>query len=192
MRRRPAALALALATMGAAVGGCADPVGDLDRERLRELARTPGDAVGDLHSGTWTTLFELERCTCRELAQSFSPCVPSEPPVPLIGTLALVEADGLLASSFSLQLSNGNRLGATFSGGVDADGSFVLAAVRHDSTVGVTSDLLSRIDGAFDEDGGASFEATLAVRLATSLAVEVEGLPQHLDCRGDYSLTGTR
>lgn len=190
MSRRPAAVALA--AMMTVAGGCAEPVGDLDRERLRELARTPGDAVGDGHSGSWTTLFELERCSCPEVAQSFSPCVPSELPVPLVGTLSLVESDGLLASSFAIQLSNGSGLGATFSGGIDADGSFVLAAVRHDSTVGLSHDLLGRIDGAFDEDGGTSFEATLAVRLATSLAVEIEGVPEHIDCRGDYSLTGTR
>lgn len=184
--------AIAITAM-AVLGGCADEVDDLDRELLLELARTPGTATGSGYSGTWSVMVTLDRCTCPAILGAPVVCIPDQPPY--YGVISVIEDGGMISLVSGLQ--GGNTPALSYVGGVDDDGSFSLAAVRHESTVGLTSNALSRLDGSFDhgDDDTAfarSFDATLAVRIVSSLAVEIAGYPDRIDCRGDYTLLGSR
>ncbi|MBX7082453.1 MAG: hypothetical protein K1X88_24825 [Nannocystaceae bacterium] len=187
--RRLAALLLA------ALPACAEsPAGPLDRETLLTLLETHGDARGRDHSGTWSTQFDLVECTCPEDFPLV--CYGVELPMPLSGSLQLVQSDGvLLARAVSSPAAPVAPL--ELLGPLQQDGSFSLALVELAQTVGVSSWVHARFDGAFEPAATADAPAThaagtLEVRTHVHLGVALEGRHQDTVCGATYEIVASR
>jgi hypothetical protein len=171
------------------------PAGPLDRETLLALIETRGDARGQARSGTWSASIDLTECTCPDDFPLV--CYGSGLPMPLSGSLQLVESDGVLLAR-TVASPTAPLAAIELLGPLQHDGSFSLGLVQLAQNVGVRSWLHARFDGTFTATATAPdapsdhAEGTLDVRTHVHLAVPIEGRPQDVVCGASYDIVASR
>lgn len=169
VRARPALLALVL-------GACPDeqPTDPLDPATIAALAEAEGDAEGSSFDGQYVMSSTQRECECRQ-GDDMNRCSA------VSGLDGLVEVTHLGGYLTLVPLGGGFTFG--MSGGVDGDGTFVLAAIAGIDSLFSTGSIYLRLDGAFD---GTRLEGELVYRLLGSVGDDP------LDCRATFSVTGFR
>ncbi|MCA9636228.1 MAG: hypothetical protein KC420_09405 [Myxococcales bacterium] len=170
--RRLSALALALAPWLA--GACAEEEDPLSAEVLQQIGRSQGDAVGSDRAGVYLLAGDAGPCDCPEVggldlcgALAFdAPAWPAQ----------VYQHEGLMVLDIAPVL--------TLYGRLDADGAFVVAAIRSADSLGSQGEILGRVDGAFDGD---TFSGELRLRLQAEYVGQ-----DPVDCGASSSLSAQR
>jgi hypothetical protein len=169
VRVRPLLLALSL-------GACPaeQPTDPLDPAVIAELAEAEGDAEGSGFDGQYIVSSAQRSCEC-ERGADINPCATF---TGLDGPVDVTHIGGYLTVV---------PIGGTFyfglSGGVDRDGSFVLAAISDLGSLVSASSIYMRLDGSIE---GVEFAGDLTYRLFGTLGDTA------LDCRATFAVTGFR
>lgn len=205
MPARPrCALALALGTAPIA---CYDGFDPLDPERLAEIARSRGDALGIEWSGQYFGDAEPLECGCEQVddADVLSLCGVvdqfGELGLPAAFPLTVVQADGTL-QVFLLppqqDVDGVSILNPTLYGPVHADGRVSAAGSLLGDGLLIRGQVLARIDGTVtaDAEGTRTLEAQIQQRYVVQLAQSVDSLDigndqaqfRDIDCRERVAL----
>ena len=183
-------LALALASLG----GCYQGYDPLDPELLAEIIRSRGDAAGLERSGQYRGTFEVLSCGCEVEDTTFDVTLCTgltdleEAGLSASFDLTVIQADGSVRlSEQNVQLLDGlgEPLLPTFYGSLDADGTVSAAGVLQTDALLVEGQVLGRVDGAFDDDGGLTLELQQRYRLRTDVTTPIDGEIElrDVDCR---------
>ena len=168
--RRCLPLAL-LAAWGSACG--AEDEDPLSVESLQRVARAQGDAEGQELAGNYVLSGEGQDCDCPEV-EGLDLCGLLSIDAPVLPA-AVSHYDGLVVIEISGTLS--------LIGGAWSDGSFAVASILDAGIIGTGGEILSLVEGTFDENG---FSGEMVNRFVGAY------LGEEYDCRGGSELTALR
>ena len=173
--------------------GCKDDPGELDPDVVHDIARTPGDAVGLDLTGDYDAEVTPITCDCPfigplaglSLCQGSSPG-STAPRETTFFALTVLQTDGLIVLRYE---------DLTLTGGLNADGSFSAGGIIDISTLLTSGDIITRIDGEFDDTAGIDqFEASIAHRLRGDVLAlpDIDNETSSFDCVETFTLQATR
>ena len=167
---RTLSLALIAAWTAACVAEDEDP---LSQEALQRVARAQGDAEGQELSANYVVGGDAQGCDCPEI-EGLDLCGILSIDAPVLPA-AVSHYDGLVVIEISGTIS--------LIGGVWSDGSFAVASILDAGVIGTGGEILSLVEGTFDEEG---FVGEMVNRFSGAY------LGEAIDCRGTSELTGLR
>lgn len=177
MARSGVALAAAMLVVG-----CTDAYDPYAAEVVADLARHPGDALGNARSGTYEVGVDPGSCDCPTIG-ALPLCAPANIAAPgSVYFAELVEGDGVLL----MRLVTVELVGA-----IDGDGSFAIGLVQNLDGLAASGEDIMRVDGELVASAtalggeGYVFEGELVRRLQASIA------DVHVDCEARYPVHGT-
>ncbi len=178
IRARP----LAMVVLGF-VPACADAYDPYSAAVVGDLARHPGDAVGDARSGVYEVGIEPGFCDCPVIG-----LIPLCAPVGLVESGALyfaevVEGDGVLL----IRIANVELVGS-----IDAAGTFAIGLVENLDSLASEGELVTRVDGNITALDGEGPRPPLTLHGELVRRVDARVGDVAVACEGRYPVRGDR